>query len=154
MFMMENINVNIVTPIFEDETEEVKDIFKREKTNVPKSKPPQSLQTYLNAVKSDILGSCKQPRRMKNNLPQSEQEAIKQLSQAQASGLIQIKPVDKGGGMAILNSKDYINEMNQQLNAIFTHQDGSILPFYEKTSIKELEKQKHIIVDIVKKGFD
>lgn len=42
-----------------------------------------------------------------------------------SSGLIQIKPVDKGGGFAIMNLSDYINEMLNQLNTEFTQEDGT-----------------------------
>ena len=48
--------------IIQVQPDEIKDIFKKEKTNLPKSQPPQPLMTYLGAVHSDILGSCKKPK--------------------------------------------------------------------------------------------
>ena len=58
---------------------------------------------------------------VQDNLSAHEREAIKELAQAQSNGLIQIKPVDKGGGMAIINLSDYLDEMYSQLNAKFTN---------------------------------
>ena len=57
--IQKDLNVNIVKIDFEEDKESIQSIFKSEKCNLPKSKVPQSLSTYLVAVKSDILGSCK-----------------------------------------------------------------------------------------------
>ena len=66
------------------------------------------LNVYLGAVRSDILGSCRKPSSVKDNLSAVERGAMKDLTIAQADGRIQIKPVDKGGGMAVMNVKDYL----------------------------------------------
>ena len=87
---------------------------------------------------------------MKVNLSEKEYSAIKELAKAQSEGQIQIKPVDKGGGFAIMNSSDYITEMNQQLKATFTSKDGVTSPFYEKS----LEKQTKFIENLVQKGAE
>ena len=120
----------------EDEKEDIPSIFKSEKCNLPKSKPPTSLQTYLAAIKSDILGSCKKPKFLQDNLTPKEREAIQNLIKAQSSNLIQIKPVDKGGGFAIMNFDDYLDEMSNQLKAKFTHEDNTTSFFYEKSDAK------------------
>ena len=71
---------------FEKEIEEDPDqnlpanIFRHDKTNLPKTKPPNSLQVYLGAIKSDILGSCRRPNSCKDNLTASEHSAIKELA--------------------------------------------------------------------------
>ena len=44
---------------------------------------------------------------------------MEELIAAQRDGFIQIKPVDKGGGWAIMNTSDYCEEMMSQLNATF-----------------------------------
>jgi hypothetical protein len=75
------------------------------------------------------------------------------LIQAQTCGLIQIKPVDKGGGFAIMKGSDYIGEMSSQLNALFTDENGITLPFYEKTDIKSLELQTKSVALLVEKGY-
>ena len=74
------------------------------------------------------------------------------MIQAQSSGQIQIKPVDKGGGFAILNLSDYLDEMSSQLKAKFTHENGSSSNYYEKTDIKALEMQKKCVIQVVEKG--
>ena len=58
-----------------------KNIFKLDKTNLPRGrKPPSILQTYLNATRSDVLGSCQQnTQKSYDNLLESEREAIKVL---------------------------------------------------------------------------
>ena len=139
-------NVNFVTIDFEEDKESIQSIFKSEKCNLPKSKVPQSLSTYLAAVKSDILGSCKKSNKLQDNLTSKERESMQLLIQAQSSGQIQIKPVDKGGGFAILNLSDYLDEMSSQLKAKFTHENGSSSNYYEKTDIKALEMQKKCVI--------
>ena len=143
---------------FEKETEEDPDlplnIFRHDKTNLPKTKSPNALQTYLGATKSDILGSCRRPNSCKDNLTASERSAIKELAQLQSTGQIQIKPADKGGGVVIMNSSDYLNELSKQLSAIFTNKDSTTSPFYEKTEPKALEDQKKTIEKAIQKGFE
>ena len=68
--------------------------------------------------------------------------------QAQPSGLIQIKPVDKGGGFL----SDYLDEMSSQLKAKFTHENGSSSHYYEKTDMKSLDIQKKSVIQIIEKG--
>ena len=148
-----NLNVNIATCNLEVEEDKVKNIFNKEKCNLPTGKAPQALLTYLAATKSDILGSCEKPRDLQDNLKPKEREAIKDLIQAQACGLIQIKPVDKGGGFAIMRGSDYIGEMSSQLNAYFTDENGTTSSFYEKTDLKSLEEQKNSVALLVEKGY-
>ena len=105
-----------------EDPDHIPNVFRPEKYNLPSTKPPQSLNTYLGALYSDILGSCKKPKSCKDNLSADERAAIKDLIHAQSSGVIQIKPVDKGGGLAIMNTSDYLKEMSSQLNAIFVHE--------------------------------
>ena len=97
-------------------------------------------------MKSDILGSCKKSNKLQDNLTPKERESMQLLIQAQSSGQIQIKPVDKGGGFAILNLSDYLDEMSSQLKAKFTHENGSSSNYYEKTDIKALEMQKKCVI--------
>ena len=104
-------------------------------------------------IKSDILGSCKKPKNLHDNLTPKEREAIHSLIEAQTSGLIQIKPVDKGGGFTIMNLSDYVNEMSNQLKATFTFEDGTVTPFYEKVDMKSLETQKKSVSALLEKGF-
>ena len=70
-----------------------------------------------------------------------ERAAIKDLQQAQSKGQIQIKPANKGGGMVIMDSCDYENEFLQQLKCVFTNEDSTTSPFYEKIQQKALDHQ-------------
>ena len=55
-----------------------KNVFRLDKTNLPIGrKPPSTLLTYLNATKSDILGSCREnSKKSHDNLLKSEREAL------------------------------------------------------------------------------
>ena len=112
-----------------------------------------SLQVYLGAIRSDILGSCKKTSCVKDNLTPMERAAIKDLQQAQSKGQIQIKPADKGGGMVIMDSCDYENEFLQQLKCVFTNEDSTTSPFYEKIQQKALDHQTKEVEKIIDKGF-
>ena len=143
---------------FEKEIEQDPDlplnVFCREKTNLPKIKPPNSLNVYLGAIRSDILGSTRKPKSLKDNLSAREHSAIKELTKLQSTGQIQIKPADKGGGVVVMNSSDYLNEMSKQLSAVFTNKDSSTSPFYEQIEPKALEIQKKAIQKIINKGLN
>ena len=82
-----------------------------------------------------------------------EREAIQNLIKAQSSNLIQIKPVDKGGGFAIMNFDDYLDEMSNELKAKFTHEDNTTSFFYEKSDAKSLELQKKSVIHLIEKGI-
>ena len=129
-------------------------VFQPIKTNLPKSSAPNSLNVYLGAVRSDILGSCRKPSKVHDNLSSAEQQAMKELAIAQADGQIQIKLVDKGGGIAIMNLKDYLIEVSDHVNAKFTNQDSTTSFFYEEVSKDTLDQQKAIVHEAIKKGYD
>ena len=131
----------------------VANVFKPQKTNLPSTRTPNSLQVYLGAIRSDILGSCKKPSCVKDNLTPMERAAIKDLQQAQSKGQIQIKPADKGGGMVIMDSCDYEDELLQQLKCVFTNEDSTTSPFYEEIQKKALDHQTKEVEKIIDKGF-
>ena len=82
-----------------------------------------------------------------------ERATIKDLQQAQSKGQIQIKPANKGGGMVIMDSCDYENEFLQQLKCVFTNEDSTTSPFYEKIQQKALDHQTKEVEKIIDKGF-
>ena len=129
-------------------------VFKRIKTDLPKSSIPNSLNTYLGAVRSDILGSSRKPSSVNDNLSAGEREAMQDLAKAQADGIIQIKPIDKGGGVAIMNLSDYLIEVFDQINATFTNEDNTISPFYEKVDKNTLDKQTEDVQKMIQKGWE
>ena len=132
----------------------VKDVFKTNKANFPRTKTPAPLKAFLNSTVSDTLGSCKRrhDKRAKSNLSPKELAAIQFLKKKQSEGIITIKAVDKGGGICIMLREDYELEMYEQLKAIFTHSDGTKSPFYEPTTQKALNKMRQKMSALIKTG--
>ena len=133
-----------------------KNIFRLDKTNLPVGrKPPSALQTYLNATKSHILGSCRQQsNKSHDNLSKIEREALKELIEEQSNGNIVIKPADKTGGVVVMNKTDYCEEMYSQLQATFIDEDKKVHKFYSKTDQENLQKQKTTINIVTKQGVE
>ena len=104
--------------------------WQKTKTNLPKTAPPAPLRTFLNAYRSDILGS--QLNKINTNLNSEEQTALDELADLQKQRLITIKPCDKTGGVAIINTTDYINSLEKQLAATFTDENGVKSEYFEK----------------------
>ena len=77
-------------------------LFRPRKTNLPSAPPPQTLDRYLKAVESEILGSI--DKTVKPNISPEELEAVQQLREHQDEGLIWLAEVDKGGGVAIMRN--------------------------------------------------
>ena len=48
---------------------------------------------------------------------------------------------------------DKIKEMSDQLKAKFRCEDGTLLPYYEKSDTKSLEVQKKLVAQILEKGY-
>ena len=90
------------------------DPFSHQNFRVPSSWQPRGppvlesfiLSNYVAANKLQIL-----PKHKPNRTP-SEKKGIKNLSQNRA---IIIKPADKGSGVVLLNTKDYVFEAHRQL---------------------------------------
>ena len=107
----------------DEDTEYVKSVFKSNKTSLPKSGTSNQLRTYLHSIHSDIIGSCRKSHetKKKRNLLPGEQVAQKALKDAQSKG----EECDKGGGVCIMKTEDYIGEMNSQLLSVFENQDAT-----------------------------
>ena len=92
-----------------DQTEERKEpIFKNKKRNMPKNYiSPQGLQTFIGAVKSEIMDPLKR-NKIRCNIPIEEVNALKELTKLQRDRIIVIKACDKGAGIIILNFDDYL----------------------------------------------
>ena len=155
----EDMTQSFSLPSTQDITQDVekaKSFLKSNKSNLPRSNTPMPLSMYLNSIHSDIVGSCRRNSeiKQKDNLSQKEREAIKSLKEAQSQGQITIKEVDKGGGICIMNTIDYILEMNSQLQAIFKSPDGSETPFYIQVKEDSLNKKKLEIQKLIKFGTE
>ena len=89
-----------------------------------------------------------------DNLSFLERDAIKRLQEAQSQGLITIKKVNKGGGVCILNTDDYISEMHSQLKAVFKNPDGTTTQFYVPVREDSLIQQKTKLINLIKTGVE
>ena len=138
----------------EEDTEYTKNVFKSNRMNFPKTGTSNQLKMYLHFVHSDIVGSCKKRHetRMKYNLLPEEFTAIKLLKDAQSKGEITIKECDKGGEICIMNTDDYIDEINSQLNANFKKQSKKESNFYVQVTTNTLDKRKKAISNLLHSG--
>ena len=88
------------------------------------------------------------------NISPKEREAIKKLTDSQSQGIITIKEADKGGGICVMNTDDYIAEMNTQLMAVFKNFDGTESNFYVPVKEDSLHKKKAEILRLIKSGVE
>jgi len=100
------------------------------KINLPPARPPVPLSECLSSIRTEILST--NLNRVRNNLSNSEREAMDNLVQLQKSGCITIQPCDKTGGLAIMDRVDYIAGMNDILfDTYIDPQTGQSNPCYE-----------------------
>ncbi|XP_056376037.1 uncharacterized protein LOC130273370 isoform X1 [Hyla sarda] len=70
------------------------------------------LDTFLSMVAHDLEKLTKRDNKYANNLSRIEHQTLKKLAENRN---IVIRPADKGGGVVILNTEDYIKEANRLL---------------------------------------
>ena len=79
---------------------------------------------------------------------------MSELINLQKNRVITIKECDKGGGLIILDTDEYIRSCNQHLSSTFKHSDGSESPYYRKVDEEFLEKAKSEILEVLKRAAD
>lgn len=79
----------------------------------PLHKQSDNATKYIEAVQKDILAAYKTQRPLKNNLTYKDRQCLQNLTNNKD---IIIAQADKGGGICIVNTADYITEANKQLN--------------------------------------
>ena len=75
--------------------------------------PPKthhSIKTYIQAVQNDLNSTPSPEKKNRQNLSQNEVEALEQLKTRDD---VIITKADKGGGVVIQNTTDYISEANR-----------------------------------------
>ena len=134
----------------EEKVDKVESIFKTRKTNMPKKhKTPNGLKNFLASVKSEIMDP-KNRHKVKSNISENEKEAIKTLIKLQRNREIIIKPCDKGGGIIILDFKEYEKSCDEHLNS--KNSNGE--PYYEEVYPSLLLDTKAKIATIVLEGYE
>ena len=83
---------------------------KRNKIWMPPAGRDQALDLYIQIVKDDILKGIKKNGKM--NVTVTEEQALKSLLNDQS---IIIRPADKGSGIVVLDTQDYIQQVEEQL---------------------------------------
>ena len=76
---------------------------------------------------------------------------MEELVKAQKGGSIVIKKCDKGGGIAVMKTEDYISEMEGQLRATFKGENGEI-PFYKPATESDLKSQERRVKELIDVG--
>ena len=76
------------------------------------------------------------------------------LKETQSQGKVVMKEIDKGGGICIMNTDNYIGEMDTQLRAVFKSSDGTKNRFYIPAKEDSLIKEKKKILNIIKSGVE
>lgn len=85
--------------------------FKTRSTFVPVVNEP-AIVTFEKVVLRDVAALEQQQRRSGNNFNRQDRQILANIS---SNKDIIIKPADKGGGLVILDKKDYISEVYRQL---------------------------------------
>ncbi|XP_052223979.1 uncharacterized protein LOC127839634 [Dreissena polymorpha] len=127
----------------EHRTREDKHQYKKKtSTWTPKAGRDKWLDTYIQAVKDDII--CGLKRKFKYNLSKSEEQAIKELLHDDD---IVIRPADKGSGIVIMDREDYVKKLKCEMSDSETY----VAVTDDKTRIVE-NKVKKVADTLYKKG--
>jgi hypothetical protein len=128
-------------------------IFKKKKSNLPRNyKTPNSLKTFLGAVKSELTDP-ENRNPAKCNLPQEEINALKELISLQREHKIMIKRCDKGSGIIVLDYDDYMSAAKKHLDSKHELESGETVPFYSEVEIESIENAKSKIKKYLTRSF-
>ena len=108
---------------------------KEEPKIIHKSREP-SISTYIDTIKHDVKNWSKE-KPTRDNLTKRERQALNTLKNRMD---IVIKPVDKGGAIVIMDSKDYFAEGMRQLN------DRN---YYQKLNRNPTEEHENLVNNII-----
>ena len=103
--------------------------------------PPKthhSIQTYIQAVQNDLNSTPDPKKKHRQNLSKDESEALEQL---RTRDDIVITKADKGGGVVIQNTTDYIAEANRQLTdeSFYEEKEEDLTPHHNKLVNKAID---------------
>ena len=139
----------------EDEKEFKPGIFKEKKHNFPQNYvPPAALKTFIHATKSEICDPQNRNKNVRPNLPPDEKVAMKELIDLQNNRVITIKECDKGGGLLILDTVDYLDSCAKHLKSTRKNSDGTESPYYREASEEDLEAAKAAILNVLNDALE
>ena len=122
----------------------------RNKIFIPPTGRDKNLDLYIDLVKEDILKNIS--RKHNSNLTDKERNALKTLMNDQS---IIIRPADKGSGIVIMDTDDYIKKVNEDLSQNNTYQkQKKDLTTLTNNKVTKIVKEMHkngIIDDNLKK---
>ena len=140
----------------EDAEEEVyiPPLFPQTKFNMPKQSPPKALEDALTGIRTGILSAPL--NHVRDNLSPYERNAIKNLVQLRNEGHIVIQPMDKTGGLAVFDRKDYVEGLEKILTekAQFVGETTENKDFYQPALIEHLNEGLILIQEQVEKGLN
>ena len=129
-------------------------IFKKKKSNLPKNyKTPNSLKTFLGAVKSELTDP-ENRNPAKCNLPPDEIKALKELINLQKEHEIFIKRCNKGSGIIVLDYNDYMSAARKHLGSNHELESGETIPFYSKVEPESIDNAKNKLKNILQEALD
>ncbi|XP_052212044.1 uncharacterized protein LOC127831095 [Dreissena polymorpha] len=111
-------------------------------TWTPKAGRDKWLDAYIKAVKDDIIKGLK--RRFQLNMSKSEEYALKELLNDDE---IVIRPADKGSGIVVMDSTDYIQKLKGEISDSDTYAEVTD----DKTKSVQ-NKVKKVVDNLYKKG--
>ena len=103
-------------PVDESDESEKPRIFKEKKSNFPRNHPtPEALKAFFHATQSEIMDPGNRNKDVRPNLSPAETEALSELMRLQKARVITIQRCDKGGGLILLDTPEYIRAGNNHL---------------------------------------
>ena len=121
---------------------------------MPKQSPPKALEDALTGIRTGILSAPL--NHVRDNLSPYERNAIKNLVQLRNEGHIVIQPMDKTGGLAVFDRKDYVEGLEKILTekAQFVGETTENKDFYQPALIEHLNEGLILIQEQVEKGLN
>ena len=99
----------------EDDADECR--YKKESSWTPNAGRDKWLDAYIKAVKDDVISGLR--KKVKLNMTQAENQAMRDLLNDDD---IVIRPADKGSGIVIMDTIDYVEKLNEEMKNNTTYQ--------------------------------
>jgi len=143
--------------LFNEDAEEevyIPPLFPQTKSNMPKEAPPKALQDAFTGIRTGILSSPL--NHVRDNLSPNQRNAINNLVKLRKEGHLVIQPMDKTGGLAVFDRKDYVEGLEKILTekAQFSGETTERKDFYEPATNEDLIEGLILIQEQVEKGLN